>query len=56
MSDTKTKPQSKEQEAIRACTEELERKIQAEGLDLDHPEGKERFEQLLKRAAKPKAE
>jgi hypothetical protein len=55
MSDTKAKPQAKEQEAIRERNQELERKVQAEGLDLEHPEGKERFEELLKRAASPRS-
>jgi hypothetical protein len=54
MSDTKTKSQAQDRKAIRARTEEMERKVKAEGLDLNHTEGKERFEELLKKAAKPK--
>ena len=41
-----------EREAVRQRTEEMERRARAEGLDLGHPQGKERFEEVLKRAAK----
>jgi hypothetical protein len=34
---------------------ELARKLERERIKPDHPEGKERFEEIVKRAAKPKS-
>jgi len=31
---------------------EIERRVKAEGVQLDHPQGRERFEAALRRAAK----
>jgi len=49
MSDTKMK--RKTEAEMRQRTEELERRVKAEGLDLERPDGKERFEELMRRVA-----
>jgi crotonobetainyl-CoA:carnitine CoA-transferase CaiB-like acyl-CoA transferase len=49
--DTQTSQRDRQEQQDRNA--ELERRVKAEGLDLDHPEGKERFEELLRKAAKP---
>jgi crotonobetainyl-CoA:carnitine CoA-transferase CaiB-like acyl-CoA transferase len=51
-SETSPKTDTEKQKRDEQATE-LERRAKVEGLDLDHPEGRERFEQLARKAAKP---
>lgn len=38
----------------RARAKSLEKRVKDEGVELGHPQGKERFDELLKQAKKPK--
>jgi hypothetical protein len=47
------KPEKKSKQE-RLPPQELERRVAREGVKLDHPQGKERFEEVLRRVARPK--
>ena len=36
--------------------EEIEKRLKKEGVELDHPQGKERFRKVLRQAIKPDSE
>lgn len=49
------KPEKKDQLKQKSLSpQELERRVEQEGVKLDHPQGKKRFEEVLKRVARPK--
>jgi hypothetical protein len=48
----KSKKSIKLNSADKAKQQELEKRIKTEKVKLDHPQGKERFEQVIKRAKK----